>query len=215
MTKEKGGRDNIYIVIFIEQYYQKNMKNIIVVGASRSGKSTFIKKVLKKYPNYNLISEEIVASAYFDVMQEAACASAKDGLGEANISWNFIDLMVEKIFECSCSYEPKLNFILESFDYPLEKLKELEKEGNVVLVFGYPKLTVEEVIRRVKKYETEDDWTYPLPNAILNRLMKKTIQQSRYYKKECKSLNLKFIDTSYDRDKVFNDLLDWFSKNIE
>ena len=38
-------------------------KNIIIVGVPRAGKTTLTKMILKKYPNYNLIQEDILEEA--------------------------------------------------------------------------------------------------------------------------------------------------------
>ena len=45
------------------------MKNIILLGAPRSGKSTFAKMILKEYSNYNLIQEDVISSAYMSALK--------------------------------------------------------------------------------------------------------------------------------------------------
>lgn len=45
------------------------MKNIILIGPPRSGKSTFARRIMEEYKNYHLISNDAYFDAYVTALQ--------------------------------------------------------------------------------------------------------------------------------------------------
>ncbi len=194
------------------------MKNIILLGVPRAGKSTFAKMILKKFPNYNLIQEDVITSAYSSSFEEDDKKKIKDldkDIEKFKIDRNLLYKMVVKVFDYAILYEPKLNFILDATDViELEEVNKYDKNKTVVLVFGYPKMTVEEGMENVSRYDTRDDWTYIEPSWRIQCLFDTYIGVSKKYQKRCKKLGLKFVDTSYQREEVLNKLMEWLEKEI-
>lgn len=180
------------------------MKNIVITGVPRSGKSTFIKMILNKY-NYNVVLSETITSAYADMCM-------REGI-------NTIDLSVAKnmaidIFNKSVSFEPRLRFIFDAPDLNFQRIMEFSKKNYIVIVFGYPKLTYDQAFNNIRKYDTKEDWSYYEKDWKIRNLSISSVEDSKRLEKQCKKANIKFIDTSYDREDVLSSTFEWFEKIV-
>ena len=179
------------------------MKNIILLGVPRAGKSTFAKMILNKFPNYNLIEGDTIANAYLCTLKETSNNNV------ITYDTNFSKKLIKQIFINSSECEPTLNYILDTSFLDLDDIKDLDYKNNLIIVFGYPNITVEEEILNLLKYDTENDWTYREPEWKKRNYIDYYIKSSKHYEEECKKLNLKFIDTSKNRQETLNELLTW------
>jgi len=184
------------------------MKNIILLGVPRAGKSTFAKMILKKFPNYNIIQHDIIASAYSDTVR---CIKKDNTIP---YDMEFVDLLLNKMFFYSVRYEPKLNFILDSRGLEIKDINRY-RYGNIILVFGYPNITPQQCLENFSKYDTIDDWTYIEPEWRLKILADIYVDDSKKYEEKCRELNIKFVDTSNDREKVLNELMIWLENELK
>lgn len=194
------------------------MKNIILLGAPRSGKSTFAKMILKEYSNYNLIQEDVISSAYMSALKGVEFEKEENKFKDKvniQINMNFVNKMIKAMFDFSVLYEPKLNFILDTSGIELEEVSKYDPKNTIVLIFGYPDITPKQGVRNVLKHDTKEDWTYIESESNIQKLFEVYIEKSKKYKKECKRLNLKFINTSYKRRAVLNKLFDWVKVELE
>ena len=194
------------------------MKNIILLGAPRSGKSTFAKMILKEYSNYNLIQEDVISSAYMSALKGVEFEKEENRFKDKvniQINMNFVNKMIKAMFDFSVLYEPKLNFILDTSGIELEEVSKYDPKNTIVLIFGYPDITPKQGVRNVLKHDTKEDWTYIESESNIQKLFEVYIEKSKKYKKECKRLNLKFINTSYKRKAVLNKLFDWVKVELE
>jgi hypothetical protein len=185
------------------------MKNIILFGVPRAGKSTFAKMILSAYPNYNLIQEDILSSSYIDTFNHI------NTLRKIRPSdMNFVYYMIKKMFDYSILYEPKLNFVLDTISVEFEDLSSYVDNDVIVLVFGYPRLTIDDAMDNVSKYDTKDDWTFIEPRWRVRNFFEIYIEKSQEYLEMCKKLNIKFVDTSYNREEVLDSLFEWLKSEI-
>lgn len=122
--------------------------------------------------------------------------------------------MVKRCFDIYIKYEPNINFILDTCDFSIEDVKEYIKQGYIVIVFGYPNITVDEAVKNTIKYDTELDWTYT--ESIYRRKIcfENYIDESKELEKECRKNNIKFVDTSKNRETELNELFEWLKIKI-
>lgn len=192
------------------------MKNIILLGVPRSGKSTFAKMIMKTFPNYNLIQQDIIDSAHMKANEEQDRKENPDS-NVARIVFNpsFCRLLLKNIFRYSVKYEPSLNFILDAGDISLREASKYDKNDPIVIVFGYPNITKEEALENILTHDTKDDWTYIEPAWRILEYLEFYIKDSKDYEVKCKKENIKFVDTSFHREQVLEELLEWLKDHIE
>ena len=79
---------------------------------------------------------------------------------------------------------------------------------------GIPNQTAQQHFSEIRKYQTERDWTYHRSDEHILKHAKKWIERSKEYEEECKKLNIWYVDTSVDREKVLQDTLETIAKKI-
>ena len=80
-----------------------------------------------------------------------------------------------------------------------------------IVVLGYPRLTPQEVLSNVRKYEGKFDYTRALTDEELLKTISRHVEYSKNFEAECKKLGLAFFDTSYNRDEVLNGIIKKFT----
>lgn len=84
-----------------------------------------------------------------------------------------------------------------------------------MICLGYPIITAEEVVKNWRKYDTELDWTKKKSDVELLKIAEDEINKSKQLKEECEKYNIKFIDTSFNRNETLNKLLEDIKNSIK
>ena len=183
------------------------MKNIILIGASRAGKTTFTKLLKNRIDNLMIIRTDLLRLAFRD-------AICKDTTIKSSLMKNNTDYInfVLSYYKYANMYDVDYIKVVDTVDFEPKDYKKFE--NAIFICLGYPNLTEEQVLNNWKKYDTENDWTKNKSVEELLVIAKKHIKDSKYLEKECEKYNIKFIDTSYDRDNKLNGLIDYVMKSI-
>lgn len=184
------------------------MKNIVLIGASRAGKSTFSKMIINTFSNCMLIRGDFLRLAYRDVIY-------KDSSVKTSMMKNEKDYLdyVLSYYDYAVKYDPEYIKILDTVDFLPSDYKKIN--DSLIICFGYPSISPLEAVKNWRTYDTNHDWTKDKSEDELLVIAKKEIDNSKYLKIECEKYNIKYVDTSYDRDKVLNELLEYVKENIE
>ncbi len=87
-------------------------------------------------------------------------------------------------------------------------------ENNIIIVFGYPDLTKEECLSNWRTYQRLKDWTRNKSDETLLEKAKREIAKSQQFEKDSKKYKLKFVNTSFNREKVLTELLGWVKNEL-
>jgi len=200
------------------------MKNIIIVGASRTGKTTLAER-LNEELNYFVISlDKIVATfgrAYpqLDIRLHWDYEKMKDNL--APFLGHFLGVFSDfRHIEDDQNLRARIikgnRFVMEgtcfNFDiissvlnmYDIEELKD-----NFILIgLAQNKKTADEFVRDFKKYDTEDDWTYEWSDEELREY---AVSRAIPFNREMTDLLMKYgftvYDTSIEREQVLAQII--------
>lgn len=187
------------------------MKNIAIFGSSRSGKSTFSKMISKKYHNYHVIIGDDIRGAFQEILPNNNINS-KGGIGMIEDFPNFLSCLFYKSIKRNKGI---FNYIVETCDITPQKASKLfNKDDTVLLFLGTPNQTIEYHFKEIRKYETERDWTYDRNDEHILEHSKHWITKSKEYEKECKKLNIWYVDTSFNRIAVLENTLHMLEKII-
>lgn len=189
------------------------MKNIAIFGASRSGKSTLAKMICKKYPNYHIIIGDAIRKAYSEFLPQNNINN-KEAAGiieDKDFSKFLACIFHRSIYKSQGDY----NYIIDACDISPENAKELfERQDTKIIFLGYPKQTEEEHLIQIKKYEKKSDWSYYKTEEYMKKHAKIWTSYSREFEEKCKKLDICFVDTSFNRDKVLNETMNELEKII-
>ena len=107
-------------------------------------------------------------------------------------------------------------FVLEGghFDFekimPILKMYGIEelKDSFILIGLVHNKETDEELFNNLRKYDTEDDWTYRVDDKELMRLCEGFVSDSRKSFDAFMKYGFTIYDTSTDRERVFNQIIE-------
>ena len=181
------------------------MKNIIIFGICRTGKSTFSKMIQKEFKNYQIIEVDTIISALQKTVPDLPIGFIHDNLKENKLP-EFLNLLIQKNINKNGE---DLGFIINGDSIlPEDLLKYFDLKNVIVYYFVTEKLSPEQILQNCRKFDSEKEWTTRRTDTEL-------LDHFRFYKNiekeiimECQKYNIKYVDTSENREMKLNQLLD-------
>lgn len=201
------------------------MKNIIIAGPGRVGKTTLARKINEEL-NYFVISvDKLIATfqgAYPQLNIKLAWNRRKTTDNLAPFLGHFLGAFSSSH---GVAYELILRahavkgnrFVLEGghFNFetilPILKMYGIEELKDKFLLIGLVqnKKTADEFFNDFRKYDTEDDWTYGFDDDELREYVSQdAIPSSRFMTDYLVKYGFTIYDTSTEREKVFDKIIE-------
>jgi hypothetical protein len=201
------------------------MKNIIIAGPGRAGKTTLARKINEEL-NYFVISvDKLIATfqgAYPQLNIKLAWNRRKTTDNLAPFLGHFLGAFSSSH---GVAYELNLRahavkgnrFVLEgghfNFDkiLPILKMYGIEELKDKFFLIGLVqnKKTADEFFNDFRKYDTEDDWTYGFNDDELREYASQdAIPSSRSMTDHLVKYGFTIYDTSTEREQVFNKIVE-------
>ena len=206
------------------------MKNIIIVGPSRAGKTTLAKRLHKELGYFVISLDKLVATFHAAYPQL-----------DIRLNWNR-DKTTENIapfighflglFSSDTGFAGELNlrahnvkdnaFVLEGGYFDFEKITSVLKEYGVnelkdrFILIGLVQgqKTADEYVNDFKKYDTEDDWTYNFSeDELRDYVTRDAIPFNRAMTGYLTKYGFTVYDTSTERESVFDKIIEDISNS--
>ena len=186
------------------------MKNILIMGVGRAGKTTLSKMIKDKYNSYNLIHSDALKWAMIRAKDEEQYYRKNiDKQKEFEHGEYFQRTLLELYNLLIKKDTQKYGYILESGQLHLKVVKEMiDFDKTLVLCLGLGKLKPEDMVNQCIKYDSKESWTYDLPKDYLFEHSQDWYNCNEMLKIECPKYGIKYIDTSKDREKVLSEILE-------
>ena len=192
-------------------------KNILIIGAARSGKTTLAKRFSKE-KGYNLISIDDIVSG-FEAYPDLKIHHDGDAVDTATRLAPFLIKYLTELSEGNTFYDG-IKSVIEGTHIDFEQIipflqseKYSKKYEIIGLTFNH--ITEQELYDNIKKYDTEDDWTYWCDDEELRGNVRYFIDRNRYFAEKFKQYNITSYDTSYDRDSVLDEILERYNSKTK
>lgn len=183
------------------------LKNIILLGCARSGKTTLAKLIHEKY-NYSIISIDSMVSAFKYALPEVGITN-KNTPNKFEILPNFVYNYIKKFMH---EY-PNENFILEGWHVFPKNIYKLVKEIDIdIICLGYTNISSKEMLNFIRENEKEYDYTKNMSDEDLLDLINNHIEYSKTLKKQCSEINIPFFDISYNKEQVTKKIISYLSR---
>lgn len=201
------------------------MKNIIIVGPSRAGKTTLAKKINEEL-NYFVISvDKLVATfqgAYPQLNIKLNWDRRKTTDNLAPFLGHFLGAFSS---DHGVAYELNMRahavdgnrFVLEGgyFNFemisPILKMYGIEalKDNFILIGLVQNNKTSDDFFNDFRKYDTEDDWTYGFnDDELRDYVSQEAIPFSQSMTDYLKKYGFTIYDTSTEREQVFNQIIE-------
>ena len=175
------------------------MKNLLIAGVAKSGKSTICEK---------LCEEKIYNHIPFDYIT----ASMKRNYPEWGVK---SDVIINDTSKILCTLFKTITDIINDTDekfiidcahiYPHDIVNKLDLNKWKIIFVGYPNIDVDEKVKNIRKYDI-NGWTTKKSNDELKAIINKLKDISNIIKQECDKYNFTFIDTSNNFEYVINNI---------
>jgi len=189
-------------------------KNILIIGPARSGKTTLSRILSKKY-GYNVINLDDIINAFEGIPE---CEIKHDGneIETAQKLGKFLKRYLIELSEGPNFYNG-IKYVIEGTHIDFEEImpmlnEEKYKEKYEIIGLLYNNLTEEELYNNIKKYDTEDDWTYWCNDEELKGNSRYFIERNEYFYNKFNEYGIKTYDISSDREKILNIICNEISK---
>lgn len=200
------------------------MKNIIIAGPSRAGKTTLAKKINEELHYFTISLDKLVAifqGAYpqLDIKLNWNRSKTTDHL--APFLGHFLGAFSS---EHGTAYEMNLRshavkgnrFVLEGGYFNFEKILPILKTYGIdelkdhFILIGLVQnnKTVDDFFNDFRKYDTEDDWTYGLADEDLKEVCQEAIPYSQSMTDHLMEYGFTIYDTSTERDKILDKIIE-------
>lgn len=192
------------------------MKNILIMGIGRAGKTTLSKMIKDKYNSYNLIHSDSLKWAMIRAKNEEQYYRENVDIQKEFEHGEYFQRTLLELYNSLIKKDTKgYGYILESGQLQPKIVKEMiDFDNTIVLCLGLGNMTAEDMVNQCIKHDTEDSWTYGLSKEYLLKHARDWYNCNEMLKIECPKYGIKYIDTSKDRVKLLNEILEnLFEKN--
>ncbi|MCH5167647.1 MAG: hypothetical protein J1F35_07155 [Erysipelotrichales bacterium] len=187
------------------------MKNILILGPGRAGKSTLSRMLKEKIPNYNLIHTDAIRNA---IQFNLPCEYVEEFLNYKENNF-FQKVLLNFLSEQSEQDKNSYGVILEGAQILPETLSNYSDIDNTIVIYiGHGKLSKKELFELVRKNDTEKDWSFYKTDVELEEYINEFYEKHLYLKQECEKYGFNYIDTSNNRSEILNELVENILKQI-
>ena len=198
------------------------MKNIIITGSSRAGKSSLAKKINQELGFFAISTDKLVAifgEAYPHLDIRLAWDREKTTENIAPFLGHFLGMFSSAdgrgLLHYSHGAAKGNRFVLEGgyIDFetilPILRLYGIEELKNSFLLIGLVqgKKTVDDFVSDFIKYDTKDDWTFGFNLNDLRDVSEDAFTYNRFMTDYLKKYGFAIYDTSMEREQVLDKIV--------
>lgn len=190
------------------------MKNILIMGIGRTGKTTLSNMIKAKYSSYNLIHSDSIKWAMIRAEDKEAYYRENVVEQKAFEQSTYFQKVVLEFFNSSIR-NSEFGYILESGQLTPKLVKKyIDFKNTIVICLGLGNLSKEDIFNMCRKHDTKNDWSYDVSDENLKIHIDKWYERNEQLKIDCSKYNIKYVDTSIDRENILKGLLEEISKKI-
>ena len=184
-------------------------KNILIVGASRCGKTSLARK-LHHECNHSVISIDDIISGLEAFSELKICHKGNREMTAKNFA-PFLEKYLIELSEGPNFYGGVKTAIEGSYvDFEsLMPFLQSEKYKRKYEIIGLTinEETSDELYQNIKSHDTEDDWTYWLTDEELKNEANGIVIKNQFFREQFAKYHINSYDTSHDREMVFEQII--------
>ncbi len=177
------------------------MKNIIIAGSSRCGKTT-ISKYLKD--KYNLTHYKM------DSIKRGIDKNFWDGYKD---DWKKVSPRMAYLINTIINEREDEFLVIDTCHLYPEDIFKYNIKDTIIVFLGHDSISVQEKLEQIRKYD-KHAWTNFKDDEYMKYSTRLGILYSIEAKKQCEELNIKYFDTRYNFKKVMTEVIKYIEDNL-
>ena len=189
-------------------------KDMIIIGCSRSGKTTLANMIMEKNSCYHNISLDGLTMAFKKTMPELGI---KPDSKLRFISKKIIPFLVAYLDYYKCNY-PNKKYLIEGLQINPDHLMEESFFHNAtVICLGFPNAKVNEIFDNIRREDEKllFSYTKKIPDDELKERILFCIKYSKFLQEKCKEYGIPFYETNHNRNLVLNRICKDAIQNVD
>jgi len=183
------------------------MKNIIIAGVPRSGKTTLAKRMSAEL-GFSLFPADAIVSTFGKVFPEHGISHFEDDHGKACESFRgFLRELLHHL-----KYE-SFPFIVDAYHIMPQSLVDLKETYSIVFM-GYHSVAIREKCCHIRHYSRPKDWTEDLSDDQLCGLVQRFVNESKMIEKACSEVGIPFVDTGIEFEQAIQTAFDMLFQSV-
>lgn len=183
------------------------MKNLIILGISRAGKTTLQKMILEQY-KFNIVSIDAMISAFSKIIPDLGIHHLHNKR-KPDTAIILIPFAAEYAIKLQKHTPKDIPILFEGASCAPEMALELFPSDTFkIIALGYPDINADECLKAIRENDTLDSWTKNFSDSELFIRCERNINESNILSKKCKELGIPFLNTSFNRDCVLKGFID-------
>ena len=183
---------------------KKLKKHVIIAGTPRAGKTTVCLELLK----YGFIHYKM------DSIKRGIC----EAFGYDQHDWNFLNTKIAKLIN-TILIENGTDTVAGLEYYAIDTCHVLPRDVSIfdkdvlVIYLGYADIGADKKMEEIRFNDKEHYWSSKVDDKELRRMIEANITLSRDIREECRENGIKYFDTSFNRNVVLKEVVDFILKN--
>lgn len=183
--------------------------NIIIAGVPRAGKSTISRMISKEF-GYQHVSMDSINAGFERVFPELGINTYAD-MSSLEILYNIsgkIAPFIKAMMDSGEYDEFDRGMVLDIYQLlPDDYIKYLSGANCEIFYFITSDITPEERFKIQKAHDTEKDYTFYKSDEEIREGCEYIVEQSKLIKEQCTKNGLPYFETATDREKVFEQFI--------
>lgn len=189
------------------------MKNVIIAGIARAGKSTVCKELCKK--GFSHFTCDSLVYSLEHIFPELGINQKEATEEVKKTSKNFAPVLLT-LAKCMENEYLPYPVVFDVYQFmPEDYIKHMKTKDIKVYFLGYPDIPVEEEFKILRANKVPEEYTLKYTDEYLKELIEQRINESKFIKEECEKYNLPFINTSYNRSEKIKELVNTILEDLK
>ncbi len=181
------------------------MKNIIIVGASRSGKTTLSKQIVTELGVSHFPFDAIV-STIEELYPTTGIKHVDDNIEMSKKISKLLHTFIKHM-----DYED-MYYLIDLYQIYPKDLINIVDDNFVVVYLGYPNIEPQQKLKQIKQHARQKDWTNDVSDEEMIDILKLFIKENKIMYQQCLELGIPFFDTSQNFTKELSKAKEYIYK---
>ncbi len=184
---------------------------IFICGLPRTGKSTVAKLIHNKLPQASLFVTEALRNA----LQKIDDTHAKDwGRKNSQLRQEVFPVFVKEMLVWNNKLLGAIS-VLDCALLSVQQVISIAEPNDIVVCLGFGGKTRDEIFDIIREYEQPTDYTATIDNEHLTKLWGNVADEDASNIKICANRDIKYFDTSANRDKVQQQIVQYVLTRVK